>query len=140
MKRTFAFAFALAFAAGAGAAGPNMRPGLWETTLQVEMPGMPVAMPPIKTQHCYTEADVSRGEDTVPKGSAAEGHCKVMDYTMRGSTATWAIQCDNMQGKGSMTYSGDSYSGVMEYDMKHEGMSQHMKQTISAHRVGDCPR
>ncbi len=117
-----------------------MRPGLWEITMQMEMPGMPMAMPATKVQHCYSASDVADAEKTVPTGQDGENPCRVSDYSLRGNTASWSMQCENMSGKGSMTYSGDSYSGTTELQMQEEGMSQSMKQTISARRVGDCAK
>jgi hypothetical protein len=43
-----------------------MRPGRWEVTMQMEMPGMPMAMPAMKNTRCVTQQEVdspNRGDD-----------------------------------------------------------------------------
>ncbi|MBS1212757.1 MAG: hypothetical protein H6R26_1374 [Proteobacteria bacterium] len=122
-------------------AGPDMRPGLWEITMQLEMPGMPMAMPPVKQTMCFTQQDVESGAKTVPQDSPDNPtHCKPENFNMRGNTATWTLKCDNMAGTGSMTYSGDSYSGSSDISMTMEGETQQMKQTFSGRRLGDCQK
>ncbi|BBL69434.1 DUF3617 domain-containing protein [Methylogaea oryzae] len=138
MKRPILAAL-LACAANAQAAGPNMRPGLWEITSQTEMPGLPMAMPAMTMQHCFTAADVAQGEKSV-QPDAGDANCKVSGYSLQGNTATWTLQCDNMRGQGRMTYSGDSYSGSTELQMQSDGETQTMKQTMNARRVGDCAK
>lgn len=133
------FAALLAVAATAQAAGPNMQPGKWEITSRMEIPGIPYPMNDMTMQHCFTAADVAQGEKSVqPDMGDNPEHCQVSNYTLQGNTATWSLRCDNMSGQGSMTYSGDSYTGTTEFQVQAEGVMQSMKQTISARRVGDC--
>lgn len=133
-KTTLTFA-ALALSATAAHAGPGMKPGLWEITVTMDMPGM--VMPPMKQQTCMTEQDVASGESTIPKDDQG---CKVGGYALNGNTATWSMTCPDMSGKGSMTYSGDSYSGSTEFQMQADGESMQMKQTYSGKRLGDCQK
>jgi hypothetical protein len=37
------------------AEGPNMKEGLWEITMTMEMPGVPVKMPPRTWTQCLTK-------------------------------------------------------------------------------------
>ena len=47
----------LAFGAVGLIAQGGMRPGRWETTMQMEMAGSPVQMPPMKQTRCVTPAE-----------------------------------------------------------------------------------
>lgn len=140
MKTCPMIAFVLAglgLTAGVQAAS-DMRPGLWEITMQMEMPGMPMAMPAIKQQMCFTAQDVASGAKAIPQDDV--NHCKTEGLSMNGNTATWSMKCDNMTGQGTMTYSGDSYSGSSDITMEMDGETQRMKQTFSGMRLGDCQK
>ena len=43
-----------------------------------------------------------------------------------------------MSGSGSMTYSGNSYSGTTKMSMKQQGRVINMTQSYSGKRLGDC--
>lgn len=134
-KIAFPFVF-LALGAGAVHAGGEMKPGLWEVTMTMDMPG--VVMPPVKQKVCMTAADVASGESTIPKDE--QSGCTVGGYALSGNTATWSMTCPDMSGKGHMTYGSDSYSGSTELKMDVDGESMEMKQTYSGKRLGDCPK
>jgi hypothetical protein len=117
---------------------PHMRPGMWETTVQVEMPGMPVTMAPMTQRHCVTKAML------VPQNQQPGQTCKLLDHKVSGNTVTWNVECDTegrtMHGTGTITYTGDSsYKGKMDMTMTGgPGGTMHMTQTMSSHRVGEC--
>lgn len=116
-----------------------MNPGLWEVVMQLEVPGMPVAMPPIRQTLCFTRQDIESGTKALPQDTPnnAAG-CKPDNLRIDADTASWTLNCDNMKGSGSMTYSGDSYSGNADIIMTIDGASQQMKQVFSGRRLGDC--
>jgi hypothetical protein len=131
---------AAVLSAAAMAEPSNIRPGLWEITTEMDMPGMPVQMPPQTTRHCYTAADLAEAENAIPQ--AAEGHCTVTDYRVEGDTATWAMQCSGdtpMQATGSMTSSAERYSGEMQSVMQGPGGQMRMTTRWHGRRIGDCP-
>ena len=72
LKSTFAalvvllFAFSVSFAGS----GPNMQEGKWEITTKVEMPGMPMNMPPMTHTQCLTK------DDFVPQNSQSGEECQ----------------------------------------------------------------
>lgn len=43
-----------------------------------------------------------------------------------------------MTGGGSITYAGDSYTGVNTMTMSHGGQAMTMTQKYKARRLGDC--
>ena len=58
--RTFVVCLlAVAIVAPAAVAESNpVKPGKWQMTMQMDMPGMPFKMPPVTMTHCITEEDV----------------------------------------------------------------------------------
>ena len=119
-------------------AAPDLRPGLWEITMQLEMAGMPMAMPPITQQVCFTAQDMESGANIIPQDNT--NHCRPEGISMNGSTATWSLQCDNMTGQGTLTYTGDSYRGSSDITTNMAGETQQIKQIFSGQRLGDCEK
>ncbi|MGH8661778.1 MAG: DUF3617 domain-containing protein [Burkholderiales bacterium] len=92
-------------------AAPNMREGEWEITLKMEMPGMPMAMPPQVMSRCVTKKDLA---NPVPGPQAGDSRCKTTDHRMQGNTATWKMACeDGTTGSGTATYSDTSYTSTI---------------------------
>ena len=130
--------------APAHAATPNMKDGMWEITTKMEMTGKSdVAMPQQTVRHCLTKSDVEDPRRTTPGAADQGSRCKMTDYKLQGNTATWNMACEGegaMTGTGTVTYSGDSYSGNQTMTMKHGGQAMNMKMNYSGRRVGDCPK
>lgn len=113
-------------------AAETMKPGLWEITTRMEMPGMPFQPPPQTMRHCYTEQEVK--EEPVPKGN----DCKITDLKTSGNKTSWKIECKGEmagKGEGEMTYLGDSaYEGKSR--MQTQGMT--MTSSYKGKRIGEC--
>jgi hypothetical protein len=130
----------IAFLAGsASAAGPDMQPGLWKITTRMQLPGMPSDMPQQSFEHteCLTENDfVPHGR----KSRASGGDCEISDVRTDGDTVSWTMRCDTgqgeMNGKGSITYKGDTFEGRIKTVMPGMEMVQHLK----GERIGDCEK
>jgi hypothetical protein len=120
----------LATATVATAAGP-MKAGKWQLTMQMDMPGMPVKMPPMTMTHCITKEQAEK-----PEPPKAASDCKVSDYKIVGSTVTWTVKCEKQKivGEGTITYNGDSYDGSMHMKMA----DREMTQKYSGKRLGNC--
>jgi len=134
---------------GTAIAGPNMRPGLWEMTLQTQMQGMegaPMgiqgmtgAMPAFTHRQCIT------AKDLVPRTQRPGEQCKVSTQKIKGNTVTWQVQCDSQgmktTGSGRVTYSGTSYNGTIDMQMTGGPMgTMKMSQVIRGKRIGDCKK
>jgi hypothetical protein len=121
------------------AQGPK-RDGRWDVTMEMEMPGMPMKIPPVKTVQCITKEQADDPNQSVPKGQPGkDGDCKVSDYKVAGNKVTWTMTCTGknaMTSTGEMTYAGDSYTGVMK--TKTGEMEMTMKYT--GKRLGDCAK
>jgi hypothetical protein len=113
-------------------AAEMMKPGLWEITTSMEMPGLPFQPPPQAMRHCYTAQEVK--EQPVPKDS----NCKITDLKSSAGKVNWKMECKGeMAGKreGKIVYQGDSaYAGWTK--MQTQGMT--MSTKYKAKRVGDC--
>lgn len=138
MKSRLTILGALWVPAMAMAAPPNMQAGLWEITTRMEMPGMPMQMPPQTIRHCYKKEDLKDSKDALP----ADKSCKLEDLKESGNTVRWKVACKTengpMNGTGEVTYAGQSYSGTMTMTGKMDGQALNMTNKYSAKRLGDC--
>ncbi len=112
--------------------GPNMKDGLWEITIEMEMQGMPMKMPPMTHTQCITR------KNAVPSASQPGQECKMTENHINGDTVTWQMECDTPEGSakaaGKITYAGDTFKG--EIKMKMQGME--MLQHLDGKWVGEC--
>jgi len=112
----------------------NMKEGLWEMTMTMEMPGMPMKMPPQTNTHCLTKKDM------VPQKAEPGQECKMIKHEVKGDTVTWLMECKTKEGPvtfdGKVTYKGESFEGVVK--MKSGGMD--MIQNLKGKWVGKCPK
>ena len=122
-----------------GAAAPDMKDGLWEITMKMEMASMPQAMPPQVMQRCFTKKDLQDPTSAMAGSSAPDGRCKMTDYSMQSNTATWNIACeDGTTGSGTATYSSTSYTGTNRITSKRGGEAYTMTIHNSGRYLGDC--
>jgi hypothetical protein len=99
------------------AASP-VKPGKWQTTMQTEISGMPMKMPPVTVSQCISKEDAENPDKFVPQ-QRKNSDCKFSDVKMDGNTVSWKMTCEKskMTGEGSMTYSGESMDGAMHMNM-----------------------
>jgi hypothetical protein len=113
---------------------PNMQEGRWEITTEIEMPGMPMKMPPVTHTQCLTK------EDLVPQSSQSGDECKITNIEVSGDTVTWVMQCKGQggetKGTGEIIYSGTSFKGTIKMIMVQSNMQ--MTSNIKGSRVGNC--
>lgn len=131
---------ALAYAAAALLAVPasGVAQGadqLWEVTVKMEMPGMPMAMPPQVRRVCV--AQNHRDEDLIP----TQGNCRVLESKRVGNRMTYAMACTGepaMNVTGETTFAADRYDGRMRMTTSEGGQPMEMAQTYAGRRVGGC--
>ncbi len=118
-------------------ADPDLQEGNWEITINMEMEGLPFAMPPVTHNQCITR------ESLIPDSSEPGQDCKILDHDVNGSTVSWRMQCDGddgrMEGEGRITYAGSSYEGAVL--MKVTGTSGEVTQMKLKHQgrhTGPC--
>ncbi len=119
---------------GVATAEPNVNEGLWEITVKLELPGVPMTMPPVTRTECL-------GKDKlIPKTGKVENcqECKITDIDIRGNTVRWHEECNSPEGKvivdGEIVYNGDSYSGTIKI---RQG-NMHMTNKLKGRRIGPC--
>lgn len=116
-----------------------MRPGRWEITTHMEMPGMPMTMPPQKIVQCITREQLEKGE-AVPGAADEKNPCKMTNYKVSGNKITWNMACTGeqaMSGTGEIVVDGDTYTGTMKMTMDQQGT---MTMKYTAKRIGDCEK
>jgi hypothetical protein len=109
---------------------------LWETTMKMEMPGMPMQMPAQTSRTCVAKG--ANDESFVPK---RQGECKTVDSRRSGSKYTFKMVCDGknkMTGDGEITFGNGAYDGRMQMTGTMDGQPANMIQTYSGRRVGNC--
>jgi hypothetical protein len=129
----------LVLAAAANAAVPNIKEGLWEITVRMEIQGMP-SMPPQTMQQCITQKDISDPRMMAPRDSK-DSQCEVTEHKMQANSATWTMVCRGehaMSGSGSFTFSGTSYTGTSRMSMKQGGDTINMTVNYSGKHIGPC--
>ncbi|MGZ5446369.1 MAG: DUF3617 domain-containing protein [Thermoanaerobaculia bacterium] len=131
-------AAALVFAAGvpASAAENPQKAGKWQIKMQMEIPNMPVKLPPVNMEVCLTEEDLKDPQKSVPNDPKSQ--CNVGDYKVDGNTVTWTVDCpkQNMKGNGQITYTDDSYHGWMKMLVGE----QEMTTKYSGKWLGECTK
>lgn len=135
-RKLFVLIAATCFTASLSASENPAREGKWQVTTAMEMPGIPVKIPPMTVTVCITKEDLKSPEKSLPK---QQGDCKFTDYAIDGNTVSWAMKCEGKtkgSGKGSITYSETSYTGGMEMNMD----GQSMKARYTGKRLGDCTK
>ena len=112
----------------------SVKPGKWEMSMQMEMPGMPFKIPPVKVAHCITEEDA---KSAIPQDQKNKD-CKLGEYKVDGKTVRWSVDCpkQKMTGKGEITYDGDTMNGSMV--MNADGPE--IKTKYSGKRLGNCDK
>jgi Protein of unknown function (DUF3617) len=116
-------------------AGPNINPGLWEFTTETQMQGAAnMQVPPETHTQCITP------DDTVPMSQGASKECQITNVATNGDTISWNIVCagqgGQMEGRGEVTYHGDTMDGSMV--MAISGTNMQITNTITGRRVGNC--
>lgn len=135
MKRIASYALAVALLVPAFANAAVTKAGKWQITIESEMPGMPMKMPPITMTQCITKEQAEKPEP--PKAKKSDD-CKVSDYKIEGNTVSWTMTCEkqNVSGEGKITYSGDSYDGAMHVKMGE----MEMTQKYHGKYLGECDK
>lgn len=122
----------LALFFNSAAQGQNMKEGLWDITVKMDMPGMPIQMPPQTFKHCLTKKDM------VPQKTEPGEECKIIRHDVRGDTLSWLAECKTREGamvsNGRTTYRGDTFEGVV--NVKHAGME--ITQQMRGRWIGQC--
>jgi hypothetical protein len=133
---------ALLAAAPAFAQAPQVRPGMWEYKMRMQMGGDADSKgQPMQMEHkaCLTREQIARSEHVVPRQDGDKSDCRMIKQSVSGNTVTFTMECSKpepMRTEGRTSFKGDSF----ESDMTFSGRAQKFRQQISARRLGDCPK
>jgi hypothetical protein len=106
---------------------------LWEISSKMDMPGMPMAIPPQVNRVCVGKN--RKDEDLVPRQS----DCRMVDSKRTGSKFTYKMACtgkEPMTMVGEMNFGTNAYDGQMRMTMTRTNDTMNM--AVSGKRVGDC--
>lgn len=138
MRKYFVLAtlVVLMFALPALAVDHPQKVGKWQMKMEMEMPGMPMKIPPVTIETCLTAEDLADPKKAIPNDPKSD--CKVSDYKVDGSTVTWSMECpkSKMTGTGQMTYSDNTYTGKLEMKVG----DQEMKTRYTGKWLGACTK
>jgi len=130
----------------------TVKPGQWEFTSQLQMPGMPqvppgVQPPPNAPMQQGGMASTYRAcvdsERAVP--SDPRGGCKIEHVQRNGGTVSWTGTCTSPQGavrsEGTAHYSGDTMEATLTTQVPGaNGQTLKTTQRITGHYIGACVR
>ena len=130
----------------------TVKPGQWEFTSQMQMPGMPqmpagAQMPPNVQMQAGGMKSTYRtcidSEKAVP--SDPRGQCKIENVRRDGATISWTGTCATGQGtvrsEGVAHYSGDTMQANLTTHVPGaNGQAMKTTQHITGHYVGACAR
>ena len=149
MKK-IALAAACVLAAPIAFAGPfdafkgQMKPGLYESKVDMEMSGM-AGMPPgmgkqsMTHQHCITQKDIDDGGIAKNKRPGAkDSECEIKDVKMSGNTGTYKMVCPQMTSDAKITFTGNGYQMDMVSSMDQGGHKMTMKHHSESKYLGAC--
>lgn len=117
------------------AADGGMKPGMYEYTMKMEMPGMPFAMPPQTFQRCMTQQDVDKGD--YASNPREKSDCEIKNMKQAPGKVSYDVACKGerpMKGHYEFALTATSMNGTGTMDMD----GQTLKQNFSARRLGDC--
>ena len=86
LRNLVLFAIVCSLALPVMAANPIAKAGKWESTIQMEMPNMPMKMPAHTMTVCVTKEQAENAENLIPKTGDKRGGCTYTDVKVEGST------------------------------------------------------
>ncbi len=119
------------------AADGPARQGQWQITVKTEIPGMPMAMPPMTHTQCVSD------ENAIPQQAEPNQECQVLENKVEGNRLTWKMVCQDgetrAESAGSITYAGDTFAGAVETVITEPGETpMTVTNKMTGKRVGDC--
>lgn len=121
----------------AAAEVPDVKEGMWEITSQMEMPGMPMAVPPVIFKKCFTKQSMK------PENILRNNNCTMQKMDVSSNSVSWQMSCQQqgmqMTGTGNIDYQHTSYSGnfVMQMSAANQP-SMNMNTKLSGRYIGPC--
>lgn len=127
------------FAHSAVAEEPFKYEGEWQTTVQTEMPGMPIKLPPVTYTQCLTE------ENRIPQKTEENQDCEIVEQNFSGNKATWHMICKDGQSvidnRGEIVYTENTFEGVFRSTIKEPGEDpMTITNKLTGKKIGPCKK
>lgn len=131
--------FLVMFTAPVFAQMPDIQEGLWEVSTEVTIPGMPMKMPAMTTEQCFTKQSMN------PENILQQNNCQMHKMDIQSNQASWSMTCEQegmtMQGSGNIQYQKTQFSGT--FDLVISGAPEgamSMQTKLSGRYIGQCPK
>jgi hypothetical protein len=139
MRTLLGLAGGLVFVGAALAQTVNLRPGQYEMTVEMNMPGGQ-KMAPLKQTDCITADDLKDFTKAFQEPDFAKT-CKVSGYTATGSKVTFNMDCtedgSRMTGKTELNFTPESFTGFTTTKDEEDNV---ITMKMSGKRIGECPK
>lgn len=117
---------------------PDISEGLWEVSSVANIPAMPMKMPAMKIEQCFTKENIQ------PENILQQNNCKMNSMDIQNNLASWSMTCEQdgmtMQGEGKIQYQKTSFSGTFDMTMSGSPEGNMTIQTqLSGRYIGKCP-
>ncbi|HIJ59084.1 MAG TPA: DUF3617 family protein [Nitrospirae bacterium] len=118
------------------ASAQGIQKGLWEITIETEMEGAPMKIPPMTNQACVTS------DKYIPDNPEKNTNCKMVSSKQEGNTLAWKSICKDkestIESTGKMIYSGNTFVGNMNTKIIQNGENINTKTTMKGKYLGPC--
>ena len=120
------------------AAAAQMKPGMYEYTVKISMPGAPANMSGQTMQRCLAKKDLEGNKAyQMPQGPGSD--CQVKDMVENAGKFSYKMACTKPQKMDGTVQGSFTPTGMnMDMTMTMDGMPGPMTQSITAKRLGDC--
>ena len=127
----------------------QVQPGWWKIVVTINMPGMPLHIPPQTVRKCITPEQAAHGLQQMMHPQASPGErqvCKLTSVTTHGQQVRYRGSCSMPQGNtsfhGYMHYdSPDQFHGQVSTATNMAGRVLQMREGLRGRRVAAvCPR
>ena len=131
----------------------KLRPGRWETSVQLDdltAPGLPAgateqmraAFASAAPASCLTPAEADKPAADFFAGKDAGKQCRYETFTMGNGRISAVLRCAEGAGGVRLTMNGsygpDEFRITQEMDTGAGGQAMHMKMRVAARRTGEC--
>ena len=138
MNKHIIVLFLCLFVSTASAQMPDIQEGLWEVNSEANIPAMPMKMPAVTMEHCFTKESMN------PENILQQNNCQMNKMDIQNNQVNWSMTCQQegivMQGVGNIQYQKTHFSGVFDMTMSGAPEGAMTIQTkLKGRYIGSCP-
>ena len=111
-KRQLSIIAAIALASAAIAwSQTSMRPGEYEITVEMQLPGIPGAQKATQT-NCLSDEEARDFQSLIVGEMGGIEGCTFSNVQTSGSKITWDTKCDDVTGASELTFVSDGFTAI----------------------------